>query len=151
MLTTRIGNNPARTMVAYLWEEMCGYMSLNCSELVLQWGSKAYLLLRNNGKPFTFQNRPLEDETPNCGPRFGQIGTSISRGRNFGIRSPFDAYDSSLERSIWELKLLERATSDHFMDPCCPWIPQNTSFRSSKRLRKFRTRKTAKNCKLCYN
>ena len=37
------------------------------------------------------------------------------------------------------------------MDPCCPQISQKTSFRASKRLRKFRTRKTAKNSKLCYN
>ena len=37
------------------------------------------------------------------------------------------------------------------MDPCCPQISQKTSFRASKQLRKFRTRKTAKNSKLCYN
>ena len=40
---------------------------------MLQWGSKAYLLLRNNGKPFTFQNLTLEDETPNYGPRLGNL------------------------------------------------------------------------------
>ena len=60
-------------MVAYLWEEM---WRLHASELfwtVLQWGSKGYLLLRNNGKPFTSQNLTLDDETPNCGPHLGKL------------------------------------------------------------------------------
>ena len=73
MLTNRNGNKLARAMVAYLWEEMWW---LHASELfwtVLQWGSKAYLLLRNNGKPFTYRNLTLEDETPNCGPRLGKL------------------------------------------------------------------------------
>jgi len=71
-------------MVAYLWEEMC---QLHASELVrtlLEWGSKAYLLLRNNGKPFTSQNLTLEDETPNCGPRFGVSWTANFPGSQIG-------------------------------------------------------------------
>ena len=83
-------------MVAYLWEEMCGYMSLNCSQLVLQWGSKAYLLLRNNEKALTFQNLTLEDETPNYGPHLGKLVHQLPGGRNFGIRSPFYAHNISL-------------------------------------------------------
>ena len=62
-------------MVAYLWEEM---WRLHASELfrtVLQWGLKAYLLLRNNGKPFTFQNLTLEDERQIVGPVFPGVVT----------------------------------------------------------------------------
>jgi hypothetical protein len=36
----------------------------------------------------------------------GVVDTSTSQGRNFGIRSPFGAHDSSLERSIREIQLL---------------------------------------------
>jgi len=60
-------------MVAYLWEEM---WRLHASELfrtVLQWGLKAYLLLKNHGKPLTFWNLTLEDEMPNYGPRLDKL------------------------------------------------------------------------------
>ena len=73
MLTTENRSKPARAMVAYLWEEMWRLHASELFQTVLQWGSKAYLLLRNNGKPLTFQNLTLEDETPNCGPRLGKL------------------------------------------------------------------------------
>ena len=70
-------------------------------------------------------------------------------GAYFGIRSPFDAYHTSLERSIRGLQILNEKHQS--MDPCCSSFFQNMSFRASKRLWKFRTRKTAKNSKLCRN
>jgi len=71
-------------MVAYLWEEMWWLHASELSWTVLQWGSKAYLLLRNNGKPSTSQNLTLEDETPNCGPRFGVSWTANFLGSRIG-------------------------------------------------------------------
>ena len=37
------------------------------------------------------------------------------------------------------------------MKPCFSKVSQKMSFRASKQLRKFKTQKTAKNSKLCYN
>ena len=78
---------------------------------------------------------------------FGQIGVSTSRGRNFGILSSFDAHDTSLERSIRGIQLAT-ANIESLTRIRRTFDAQKTSFRASKRLRKFRTRKTAKNSKL---
>ena len=49
-------------------------------------------------------------------------------GRNFGIRSLFDAYNSSLERSIRALSLLEQATRS------IPWTRVAPGFPKKRRL-----------------
>jgi hypothetical protein len=55
----------------------------------------------------------------------GVVDTSTSQGRNFGIRSPFRAQDSSLERYIRGIQLLCEKhqnsfdVSPHFPKNCC--------------------------------
>jgi hypothetical protein len=73
----------------------------------------------------------------------GVVDTSTSQGRNFCIRSPFGALNSSLEISIREIQLLgEKHQSTIHV---APRFSQKTSFRASKWPRKL---KTAKNSKL---
>jgi len=146
MLTNR--NNPARAMVAYLWEEMC---RLHASELfwtVLQWGSKAYLLLRNNGKPFTsWKPNPRRWNAKLWAPFWGELDNQLPGVANW-------SYCLRLTRMIARWKDLSEdydGKDDFYQKNRWRWISQKTSFRASKRLRKFRTRKTAKNSKLRYN
>ena len=68
MLTNSNGNNPARAMVAYLWEEMWW---LHASELSYNEAQRPIYYWETVGKTLTFQNLTLEDETPNYGPRLG--------------------------------------------------------------------------------
>jgi hypothetical protein len=70
----------------------------------------------------------------------GVVDTSTSRGRNFCIRSSFGALDTPLERSN-EKKFLTGQGQVPLQSPWAP-NPQKTSFRASKRPRKFGTRKT---------
>ena len=100
------------------------------------------------------ENKTLNIQKPNprswtvikcVGPGW-LVDTSTSREHNFCIRTPFRVHDSPLERSI-RGELFDRAKG-------MPWQPfgppncQKTSFRASKRPRKFRTRKTVKTAKL---
>ena len=100
---------------------------------MLQWGSKTYIFLRNNGKPQTSKNLTLGDETPYYGPHRGKL-VHNSRGRNFGILPSFDAHDTSLEIYIRGLQLLivnieygRLIFIGSFMPKKCRLGPQNSS------------------------
>ena len=96
----------------------------------------------------TFQNLTLEDETPNYGPRLGKLVHQLP-----GVVTL--AYDLRLTRMIarWKDLSEEYDEKDDFFHKIIGGarFPKKTSFMASKWLRKFRTRKTAKNSKLRYN
>jgi hypothetical protein len=79
-----------------------------------------------------------------CGPRLGKLVHQLPRVVTF-------AYDLHFRRMIahWKDLSEEYNSCTKFQDEILNHnIPQKTSFRASKRLWKFRTRKTAKNSKL---
>jgi hypothetical protein len=75
-----------------------------------------------------------------CGPRLGKLVHQLPGVVTF-------AYDLRFRRMIARWKDLSEDYNIFDKMEFCN-IPQKTSFRASKRLQKFRTRKTAKNSKL---
>jgi hypothetical protein len=75
-----------------------------------------------------------------CGPRLGKLVHQLPGVVTF-------AYDLRFRRMIARWKDLSEDYNIFDRMKFCN-IPQKTSFRASKRLQKFRTRKTAKNSKL---
>jgi len=109
---------------------------------------KGLFIIGKHEKALNNQNpNPRRCNTKSLWAPLGLVGQPTSQGRNLVILSLFGAYDTLLERSRWLLQVSSQTHTYNF------WPVANrkkTSFRGSKLLWKFRTRKTTKNSK-CWN